>query len=255
VILLVKIAATPLLIAAATLVQRRFGPAVGGWLVGFPLTSGPVSLFLAIEQGPSFAAEAALATIAGLTPVLGFCLAYFIAAQKHPWPFALVLALSVYAVAAILLQTLGLTGGIGVAVFGAAFVIVLVVCPRVKKETPNAPPPAWDLPYRMAAATALVLTLTGAAEILGPALTGLVSPFPVFGAVLCAFSHRTGGGEAAQATARGIILGSAAFIPFFAIVHWWVEALPLALCYALAAIAAMGLNAALLALAWRRIRI
>src|SRR6184192_563504 len=61
--LALKLVLTPALIAIATLAGRRFGPSIGGWLVGLPFTSGPVSLFLALEQGTSFAAAAALGAI------------------------------------------------------------------------------------------------------------------------------------------------------------------------------------------------
>src|SRR5439155_21324459 len=63
--LALKLVLTPALIAIATLAGRRFGPSIGGWLVGLPFTSGPVSLFLALEQGTSFAAAAASGSIAG----------------------------------------------------------------------------------------------------------------------------------------------------------------------------------------------
>ena len=45
---LLKILLTPALIAVATLLARRWGPGVGGTLAGLPLTSTPVSIFLAI---------------------------------------------------------------------------------------------------------------------------------------------------------------------------------------------------------------
>src|SRR5882724_10189950 len=73
-ILPLKLVVTPLLIAAATLVARRWGHGVGGWLAGFPLTSAPVSVFLAIEQGPDFAAGAATGTLLGLTALAVFAL-------------------------------------------------------------------------------------------------------------------------------------------------------------------------------------
>ena len=45
--LVLKLVLTPTLIGTASLAGRRWGPAVSGWLVGFPFTSAPVALFLA----------------------------------------------------------------------------------------------------------------------------------------------------------------------------------------------------------------
>jgi len=67
-ILALKLVLTPALIAVATLVGRRFGPSISGWLVGLPFTSGPVSLFLALEQGTTFAAAARRDRSAGWPP-------------------------------------------------------------------------------------------------------------------------------------------------------------------------------------------
>src|SRR5215475_7256295 len=85
-ILLVKLVVTPVLIAVATLVGRRWGPSVAGWVAGFPLTSGPVSVFLALEQGPGFAAQAAVGTLLGLAAMAGFCLVYSRVAPRAGWP-------------------------------------------------------------------------------------------------------------------------------------------------------------------------
>jgi hypothetical protein len=56
--LLLKLTLAPLLVAAATLVAQKWGPRVGGLLMGLPLTTGPIFLLLAIDQGPHFAAGA-----------------------------------------------------------------------------------------------------------------------------------------------------------------------------------------------------
>src|SRR5918992_1631966 len=63
--LVLKLVLTPLLIAAASLAGRRWGPAVSGWFVGLPLTSGPIAFFLALEHGVAFAAAAAVGALAG----------------------------------------------------------------------------------------------------------------------------------------------------------------------------------------------
>ena len=65
-LLAIKLIVTPLVVLLASLAARRWGDAVAGWLVGLPLTSAPVSVFLAIEQGPSFAAQAADGSMAGV---------------------------------------------------------------------------------------------------------------------------------------------------------------------------------------------
>ena len=62
-LLLLKLVATPALVGLAGWASRRWGPAVGGWFAGVPITSGPISLFLALQYGPEFAAGAALGTL------------------------------------------------------------------------------------------------------------------------------------------------------------------------------------------------
>ena len=57
--LALKLSLTPILILAASLASRRWGNAIAGWIVGLPLTSGPVSLFFTFSQGPRFAEQAA----------------------------------------------------------------------------------------------------------------------------------------------------------------------------------------------------
>ena len=73
-----ELIASPLLLLAATLAVRRWGESVGGSFVGLPLTSGPISLFLALEQGAPFARDATAgsltATVAQAAAVWVYCL-------------------------------------------------------------------------------------------------------------------------------------------------------------------------------------
>ena len=75
---------TPLLIGTASLAGRRWGHAISGWLVGIPFTSGPITLFLYLDHGATFATIAwALAYVAlarrglGLLPGVLVGLAFF----------------------------------------------------------------------------------------------------------------------------------------------------------------------------------
>jgi hypothetical protein len=118
----------------------------------------------------------------------------------------------------------------------------LALIPRARDLRAGAVPPWWDLPARMGVAIGLVVGLTGAADQLGPTLTGLLSPFPVFAAVLAVFTYRQAGGEAAAELLRGVILGAVSFSTFFLIVALGLPALDLWPAYLLAAAAAAIVN-------------
>src|SRR3712207_9454956 len=59
----------------------------------------------------------------------------------------------------------------------------------------------------MVVATVFVLLLTAVAPVLGPYLSGLLSPFPLFGAVLVVFVHRSEGATSAMKLLRGLLFG------------------------------------------------
>ncbi len=82
---------------------------------------------------------------------------------------------------------------LGVAAF-SALALALRVFPRIaSRDRPLAAPP-WEIFLRMAAATVLMLALTGAAQRLGPQWSGILTPFPIFASVLPAFTHHRAGG-------------------------------------------------------------
>ena len=64
-ILALKLILAPIIIGSASLAGRKWGPAVSGWIVGMPLTSGPVIFFVALSHESAFAANAALGVLSG----------------------------------------------------------------------------------------------------------------------------------------------------------------------------------------------
>ena len=240
--LILKATLTPLLIAVATLAARRWGPAVGGWVAGLPLTSGPVSVFLAVEQAPTFAAHAATGTLLGLVAVAAFCVVYARSATGAAWGGPTLRGLGLY-LAVIWVVSLPSVS------LGAATVLVLALL-GVALKALGAPPgaartvpaPWWDLPLRMVTATAIVMAITGAASALGPKWSGLLSPFPVFACVMAVFSHQHGGAGAAHRLLHGVIVGSFAFAAFFVVVGLVVEHVSLVVAYILATSMALAVN-------------
>src|SRR5262245_41405911 len=100
---------TPALIGVVSLAGRRWGPGVSGWLVGFPLTSGPVAFFLALDHGVRFAAAAAVGSMAGAGAQAVFCVLYGRLARRGRWGWALGAGTLGFAVATVILQTVDLS--------------------------------------------------------------------------------------------------------------------------------------------------
>jgi hypothetical protein len=216
--ILFKLVVTPVLILAASLAGRRWGEAVGGWFVGLPLTSGPVCLFIAIEQGQRFAAITALGSLAGVGAEAGFCLAYSIIARRAAWPAALGAASAAYAIGGILSASVGLPMWPLLGAVIAVLIVVLLLIPAAKMPVRvRVTPPRWDLPARMVIAGALVLGLTEAAPYVGPQLSGVLATYPIFAAVLTAFAHHHGDAASANRVLRGLLMGLFSFSAFFVV--------------------------------------
>jgi hypothetical protein len=225
VLLALKLALVPGLIAAVTLGGRRWGPRVAGWLGALPLVAGPVLVFLSIEQGPAFAARTAEATLAGLVAVAAFALGYARTAVHRPWWASLAAGWLAFFAATAALHAVPWRPLTGFAAAVAGFGIALIALPRARAAVRTLPAPRWDLPLRMAAALAVVLAVTGLAERLGPRLSGALTPFPTATAILLSFTHAQQGLPGALAFLRGFLPGMWSFALFCFVVALCVEPL------------------------------
>lgn len=232
--LLLKVIVTPVLIAAATLAGRRWGDRLSGWLVGLPLTSGPVVFFVAIDQGSGFATTAALAVLLGTISQAAFAVAYARAAVRTGWPVATAAACAVFALATVGFERVGLPALPAFALVTASLIVATLLMPNSRAASQQAPPSALDLPLRIVVATGMVLLLTGIAPAIGAHLTGLLSPFPVYAGVLAIFAHRQSGAGAANNVLRGLLLGLFSFGAFFLLLAVGLDRLGIGLAFLLA---------------------
>ncbi|MGA8905825.1 MAG: hypothetical protein WB661_12550 [Candidatus Bathyarchaeia archaeon] len=217
-ILLLKLLLVPTFIGLVSLSSRRWGPIVGGWLIGLPLTSGPVAFFLALEQGDVFASEASTAIMMGIISVFAFALAYTWSATRFFWRLSLLASLCAYFACTVFLQSTKLPLLIDFVSVLGVLLITLLLMPHVTLEGVSLRTGWWEIPARMVSATALVFLITGVAQWLGPQLTGLLTPFPVYATILAVFTHRSEGGAHAIRLLRGVVAGSFTFAIFFLII-------------------------------------
>ena len=234
-----KLLLTPLLIGLVSLAGRRWGPGISGWLIGLPLTSGPVALYLALGQGRMFAAIAAQGILLGQGSVAIFCLAYSWFAFRLNWPFCLLASWCVFFAVSFFLELFALPLIFAFLGVIACLIVVLQLFPRATAKASGVTPPGWEVWLRMLVATTFVLLLTGIAGLLGPRLSGLLTPFPLYGSTLAAFTHAFEGKAAASRLLRGMVSGSFAFAVFFLIVAALLERWGIVATFSLALVATL----------------
>ena len=236
-VLLLKLLLVPALIALVTLAGRRWGPAVAGWLSAFPVVAGPILFFIALEQGATFAAEAAVGTLSAVLAAQAFGISYAWAATRYTWPASLAMAYAGYAAAVFVLSLWDATLLVAVIVVPAALWFAPRFYPVPKKTDALASKPANDILLRMIAGALLVLLVTHFAANLGPELSGVFAMFPVMGTVLVLFTHRNAGSGSVIQLLRGMVYGFYAFSMFCAVLAWslTVAGVGMAFLWALAA--------------------
>jgi hypothetical protein len=220
-VLVLKLLLTPAIMVGATLAGRRYGRLATGWLVGLPLTSGPINAFFAAEHGPHFAARAAVGSLSGAIGEVAFCIGYSTTARRG-WAPAVVTGSAGFAVVAALVEALHLTARPAVVTALAACAVAalfagLWLVPHVPPafDGPEVAPTRWDLPARAVTATTVLLLLTALATTLGPRLSGLLAVYPLYTVVLAAFAQRQAGRSGAVQILRGLMLGLFSFAAFY----------------------------------------
>lgn len=241
-ILTVKLILSPLIIAVISLAGRRWGSTVSGWFLGFPLTSAPITLVMALQHGTDFAAASAAGNLGGQASVCVFCLVYSYAALRFNWMVSAAFGITAFFASIIILNQFNLTLLPAFFLILATIAIVFWLLPRSGGEFKNTVLPQWDLPLRMLLATAFVFGITSFAAVLGPQLSGLIAPFPVFGLIMSIFIHKQNGSAAALKHFRSYVTSSAGYACFYLILGMALPSLGIGITFLLATLAIFGLN-------------
>ena len=241
-ILALKLILAPLIIGSASLAGRRWGPAVSGWIVGMPLTSGPVIFFLALSHGVAFAEDSALGVLSGGISLVLYALTYSWLATRFRWQVAIVGSILVFSLTTLYLQSVVIPLYFVIPMVVIAILAGLKFMPQGELKMEGSKASRWDIPVRILIGTSFILLLTGIAPYIGSRLTGLLTTIPLYVTILSVFAHRDHGFAAAVHVLRGLLYGLFAFMGFFLVLSLLIENASLGVSFGLAILTALSIQ-------------
>lgn len=203
--------------------ERRWGSKVGGLLVGLPLTSAPVTLFIALELGTTFASQMATAILMGLISQAVFCLTYAWLSCRLNWVSCWLLGWTAFGGSTFAFKQFFVPLAPAFLAVIGVLMLALISWPKSNGQEVATRAPSWALVGRLGMATAMVLLLTNVATLLGPQLSGLLSPLPIFATVFAIFAHKFQSAKPARQILHGVIVSSFACAVFFLVVAEGIE--------------------------------
>jgi uncharacterized membrane protein (GlpM family) len=243
-LLTLKLVLVPAFLAALTVAARVWGPSVAGWLAGLPVVAGPIVLLLALERGPSFAAQASAASIAAIAASEAFNFAYAWTCRRVGWPLALVAGLAGWLALALLLVHLPGSLWWAVATACVAVAVSQSGLPRATGHVPAARVGLADLAVRMLAGALLTVAVTTLSASMGATWSGLLSVFPLLGIVLAVSAQRAHGADFVAVLMRGMVIGRGSFAAFFALTAAMLPRYSVWLSFACAALVSVAVQGA-----------
>ncbi|HMU94896.1 MAG TPA: hypothetical protein PKE35_18650 [Anaerolineales bacterium] len=238
-ILMLKLILAPVIIGSASMAGRRWGAAVSGWLVGLPLTSGPVAFFLALSHDRAFVFDSVRGTLSGGFSLVAFSLTYAWVSRKFNWVVSILSGVVVFASMTTLLQNITIPF---LPLFAAVIVVIFIglrLMPKGQAVPPVSNPGGWDIPARILIGTSFILLITGIAPYIGSRLTGLLTTIPLYVSILTIFSHRHQGHAGAVNVLHGLILGLFSFAGFYLVLGLLIERSSLAASFGSAILATL----------------
>ncbi|HYA54581.1 MAG TPA: hypothetical protein VEG42_03150 [Thermoplasmata archaeon] len=217
-LLVLKVTIAPLFIGAVSLIAQRYGHRAAGWLVALPINTGTIVFILTLTQGTAFASSAALGALLGIVSLSAFVVGYARSAPRLPWSVCLAVAAGAFVASTFVLEqappfaALDLVGAV------AAVVVAATLLPKPASPVTPTSLPRWEIPLRMLTAAVLVVAITSTAEGLGPRLSGLLSPIPVFTITLVIFTHSRQGPAPVFVFLEGLLYGLFSFAAFCVVV-------------------------------------
>jgi hypothetical protein len=205
-LLIVKILLSTALVAAATLVQRRYGHRASGFLVGLPITTSPYLLLVAIEHGAMFTTHSAQGVLQGQVALVLFIAAYAHAPSTWPWWLTLGSATALCLLVTVLISQRLFPPLLTLVVLVVLWWLATKLWPATSLGAARAEDASWELLVRLLVTLGILVGLTQIAPSLGATLAGGLATLPVISIVLCGATHRRFGPTGPRQFLRGLLI-------------------------------------------------
>ena len=240
---------TPSLVILVSYIQKRWGHAIGGRVIGLPLSTAPFLILIYLMDGTEQAAEAAHGVVAGQIAVVSYCYMFTLIGWRKAWPIALLTGWFTAGLADLVLVQLTNTWLVGA-------IVVLVSATAVKfwprpltGDRVVRIPQKWETPLKALLAGTLVASLTWAKDVIGVQAAGVLASMPVILSVLAPTTIRTYGPSAVSDLLLGTSKSLGGSVMFSTVVAATITNLPAPIAFTLGLV---GLITTDLILTWSR---
>lgn len=248
-----KMATAAAIVVGCSLVAERSGPLLAALIATLPISAGPVLVFLALEHGAGFLAEAALASMGANLATAAMIPTYVLLAQRHGTAVSLAVSLAAWGALAVALRHVPVTALSVLLSTVVAYGALHILLRRYRSARPEAPPARiwYAIPLRAAAVAALAGTVTTLSKLVGSGWSGTLAALPVVFSSLIAMLQPTIGGPAVAAIVASSALGLMGFGLAIATVHLAAPGWGSSASLLLGLLVSLVWNLVLLALNWR----
>ena len=204
-----------------------------------PMIGGPITLYLALDNGAEFAAKSALVTLAAIAGQAAHLIAMVYVGRRFGWLSGLLAGWAGFAAIGALLAHLEFPPWVALAYGAAGLLIAWRVLPRAKGASYLPAVPRVELTLRLVAAFALAAFILWGSTYFGPVVSGVLLSVPITGSIIPPFTLKLYGADALVRVVRGFITGLTGFTAFFFVVAVALVPLGAAVAFSLAIGAAL----------------
>jgi hypothetical protein len=200
-----RMAVAAAFVVTTSIIAERAGAVIGGLIATLPVSAGPSYVFLALDHGPSFIAESALASFPINAVTMFFCLTYVLLAQRQKAVASVGGAVAVWAALAAIERLVTWSLLSGLIANAVAFAICIPAFRRFQHvKMPLITRRWYDVPLRATMVAVLVAIVVSLSRWVGPFVSGTLALFPVVLSSMTLILHpRIGGPATAAVIANG----------------------------------------------------